>query len=107
MGLALQYARWRVTEQDLRVHQRVLAQRTELRVYDAEGSGYHFARAAQAQRWYYRESTGAEHFCRADQADLDEAIAAGATVQLCGPQGQSLGLWPSWGDFADALAAAR
>ena len=75
-------------------------QSIELRIYDPRGgTGYWFVRADAAGRWYYMPAAGADHFERADPADMEAAVNAGAQVQLVGYHSRNLGLWRSWAEF--------
>ena len=103
MGMALDYARDHADELGILAAPQVLTDRTELRVYDTTGAGYHFVRGAQAQRWYYRESADSDHFLRADSESLTAAINDGGHVQITGPQGISVALWDNWQDFAGVM----
>jgi len=72
----------------------------ELRLYPGNSAGYFFVRQRAPGRWYWLAEAGADHFNRARQAEVDEAIEAGARVQLVGNRGRSLRLWRSWEEFA-------
>lgn len=76
----------------------------ELRIYDPSGgTGYWFVRAAAAGRWYYMPEAGADHFERADPADMEAAVQGGARVQLVGHHARNLALWPTWAAFEEAM----
>jgi len=75
----------------------------ELRVYPNNGSGWFFVRACSPGRWYWKEEPGADHFNRADQAEVEAAIIDGAKVQLVGYHGRSLALWKTWEEFEKAI----
>src|SRR3990167_978726 len=70
------------------------------RIYLVGGSGCYFTDCHQAQRWYYKDSPDADHFGRADIADVEAEITAGGRVQVCGSRGVSYGVWRTWDDFA-------
>jgi hypothetical protein len=74
----------------------------ELRVYPNNGAGWFFVRVCAPGRWYWKDEAGADHFNRAEQADLDAAIEDGAKVQLTGYHGRSLALWATWEEFEGA-----
>ena len=76
----------------------------ELRVYPNNGAGWFFVLAHSPGRWYWKEEAGADHFNRAEQADLDAAITAGARVQLTGYHGKSLALWRTWEEFEKSMS---
>lgn len=75
----------------------------ELRLYPGNSAGYFFVRQRAPGRWYWLDEAGADHFNRARQAEVDEAIEAGARVQLVGNRGRSLGLWRTWEEFETAV----
>lgn len=75
----------------------------ELRVYPGNGAGWFFVLAHSPGRWYWKEEAEADHFNRANQADVDAAIAAGGRVQLTGYRGKSLALWKNWEEFEKAV----
>jgi len=78
--------------------------RVELRIYDPRGgTGYWFVRASAAGRWYYMPEAGADGFQRADPAEMEAAVQAGARVQLVGYQARNLGLWRTWAEFASKM----
>lgn len=79
--------------------------RLELRVYPQNGSGFWFVRGYAANRWYWKEETGADHFSRAEVTELEAAIGEGARVQICGPRGESYGVWKTWADFCAGVDA--
>ncbi len=72
----------------------------ELRIHPGNGAGYYLAQARQPGRWYWRESSDADHFNRAEQAELDDAIDHGVHVVLTGNRGCVLRLWHGWGEFS-------
>ena len=78
-------------------------EQSELRVYPNNGSGWFFVRAYAPGRWYWKDAAGADHFNRAEQADVDAAIVDGARVQLTGWHDRSLALWPTWAEFEGAV----
>lgn len=75
----------------------------ELRIYPGNGAGFFFVRANSPGRWYWMDEAGADHFNRADQAEVNSAIQEGARVQLTGNRGRSLGLWRTWEEFEKAV----
>lgn len=77
----------------------------ETRIYPAEGAGFYFTGRHQAAQWYYKDSPDADHFNRADMADIQSAINAGGHVQVCGARGRSYGVWRTWEDFAREVLA--
>ena len=95
MGLVLAWLEKRLP--DLRDYDR---QQITLRVYDAEGAGFHFIRAHAPGRWYYDDDPSDGHWSNCDLADVEAAIASGARVQITGVRGQSYGVWHKWEQFA-------
>jgi hypothetical protein len=77
----------------------------ELRVYPNNSAGWFFVRAYSPGRWYWKDEAGSDHFNRAEQAEVDAAIKAGAKVQLTGYRDRSLGLWKTWSEFERAVSA--
>ena len=71
----------------------------ELRIYPGTGAGFFFVRANSPGRWYWMDEAGADHFTRADQGDVDNAIQDGGRVLLTGNRGRLLTLWRTWEDF--------
>jgi hypothetical protein len=78
-------------------------EQAELRVYPNNGSGWFFVRACAPGRWYWKDEAGADHFNRAEQAEVDTAIKDGAKVQLTGYHDRSLALWATWEEFEKAV----
>jgi len=78
-------------------------ERGELRVYPNNGAGWFFVRACAPGRWYWKDAAGSDHFNRAEQEEVDAAIADGARVQLTGSHDRSLGLWGTWEEFVKAV----
>lgn len=78
-------------------------EQAEFRVYPNNGAGWFFVKAGRAGRWYWKPETGADHFLRAEQAEVDAAIKDGARVQLTGYHDRSLGLWKNWAEFEKAI----
>jgi len=79
---------------------------SELRVYPNNGSGYFFVEACLPGRWLWRPEVGASYNNRlrpSDMKQLEDAIAAGARVQLTGYHGKSLALWRTWDEFEKAV----
>jgi hypothetical protein len=99
MGLALAYVESKFPE--LKEYDKT---QLNLRVYDAEGAGFHFVRAYAAGKWYYDENASDGHFNTADIADVEEAINAGGRVQIVGTRGQSFGMWKNWTEFLTAVS---
>lgn len=94
IGLAMDYAAKNGATLTAQDHQYA-----ELRVYPNAGAGCFFVRAHSPGRWYWKDESGSDHFNRADQAELDAAIAAGARVQLVGTRASQLALWRTWQAF--------
>lgn len=84
------------TGADIRPHE---LRYIEVRIYDPTGSGYYFTGNNHAVRWYYREGPDVDHFNRADSDAVQDALDAGAKIQVCGPRGASFGVWNNWGEF--------
>lgn len=102
MGLASAFAR-RQAEESGRPLNPYESDRLELRVYPQNGSGYWFVLGHAPNRWYWKDEAGADHFNRADAAELESAIGEGARVQICGSRGESHGVWKTWADFCAAV----
>ena len=80
-------------------------ERTELRVYPNNGTGWFFVQSRAPGRWYWKDEAGSDHFNRADQAEVDAAIKDGARVQVTGYRDRSLGLWKTGSEFERAVSA--
>ena len=78
-------------------------EKVALRVYPNNGAGWFFVRACAPGRWYWKDASGSDHFNRAEQEEVDAAIADGSRVQLTGYRDRSLGLWPTWEEFERAV----
>jgi len=78
-------------------------EQSELRVYPNNGVGWFFVQARAPGRWYWKDEAGSDHFNRAEQAEVDNAIREGARIQLTGYRDRSLALWATWEEFEKAV----
>jgi len=103
MGLAMVYAYKDALKETGEPIQRSERQRMSVRIYPDDTGGYYFVTVRNAGRWYWIDNAGADHYTRAEVDRVEGAIKSGARVQITGGRGRSYGIWPTWGEFCDAV----